>query len=134
MIADLLNALGEIHVLRDPTRGGLATTLNEIACQSEVGLLLEDKAIPVKSAVRTACEMLGFDPLYIANEGKLILILPQATADKALSILQSHPNGKEAAQIGCVSADNPGRVLLKTPLGTTRVLDTLSGEILPRIC
>ncbi len=134
MIADLVNELPEIHVLRDPTRGGLATTLNEIACQSEVGLALEESTIPVKPAVRTACEMLGFDPLYIANEGKLILILPKANAEKALSILQSHDYGKEAAVIGSVKAENPGRVLLKTSLGTTRMLDTLSGEILPRIC
>jgi hydrogenase expression/formation protein HypE len=134
MIANLISGCPQIHVLRDPTRGGLATTLNEIACQSEVGLLLDEDTIPVRPDVRTACEMLGFDPLYIANEGKLILILPKTKAKKALHIMQNHAYGREAAQIGIIQSENPGRVLLKTSLGTTRILDTLSGEILPRIC
>jgi hydrogenase expression/formation protein HypE len=134
MLEALLNAIPNVHVLRDPTRGGLATTLKEIACQSQVEIRLDESAIPIKPAVQTACDMLGFDPLYLANEGKAIVILPEDQAVEALQILRDSPYGAAAARIGRVSAGAPEQVLLETPLGTTRVLDMLSGEILPRIC
>ncbi len=132
MIAALLEAVPNVHVLRDPTRGGLATTLKEIACQSQVSILLEEEAIPVKPAVRTACDMLGFDPLYLANEGKLIVVLPEDKAVAALEVLHNNPYGVMAARIGSVSEADPEQVLLRTPYGTTRILDMLSGEILPQ--
>jgi len=134
MIAALLEAVPEVHVLRDPTRGGLATTLKEIACQSQVSIHLDEEVIPVKPAVRTACDMLGFDPLYLANEGKLIVVLPEDKVEKALEALHQSPYGIMATRIGSVSEADPELVLLKTPYGTTRILDMLSGEILPRIC
>lgn len=134
MIEDLLNAVPEVHVLRDPTRGGLATSLNEIACQSQVSIVIEEEMIPVKPNVQTACEMLGFDPLYLANEGKVIVICPAQFAEKAINSLHSSPYGLQAMRIGEIFADNPGRVLLKTQYGSTRILDMLANEILPRIC
>ncbi|MFU8827143.1 MAG: hydrogenase expression/formation protein HypE [Brevefilum sp.] len=134
MIADLLEAVPEVHVLRDPTRGGLGTSLNEIACQSEVSIHLEENLIPVKPDVRIACEMLGFDPLYLANEGKVIVILPEVYTDTALAVLNNSPYGTMAACIGTVAGQNPGQVLLHTAFGTTRMISMLSGEILPRIC
>ena len=134
MIAALLDAIPEVHVLRDPTRGGLATTLKEIACQSQVSIHLEEEAIPVQPAVRTACDMLGFDPLYLANEGKLIVVLPENRMDQALAILHESTYGTMATRIGSVSEADPEQVLLHTPYGTTRILDLLAGEILPRIC
>ncbi|MBG0787415.1 MAG: hydrogenase expression/formation protein HypE [Anaerolineaceae bacterium] len=134
MIAALLETVPDVHVLRDPTRGGLATTLKEIACQSQVSIHLDEDAIPVKPAVRTACDMLGFDPLYLANEGKLIVILPEDKVEIALEVLHNNPYGLMAVRIGSVSEADPEQVLLKTPYGTTRILDMLSGEILPRIC
>ena len=118
LIEAMLNASKRIHVLRDPTRGGLATTLNEIAVQSNVGILLNEETIPVRGEVAAACEMLGFDPLYIANEGKLVSIVAQ----------------EDAVMIGEVTAEPRGRVLLKTTLGSTRIVDMLAGEMLPRIC
>ncbi len=130
----LLESVPDVHVLRDPTRGGLATTLKEIACQSQLGIRLEESAIPIKPAVQTACDMLGFDPLYLANEGKVIVVLPENQVDKALSVLRGFSYGALAARIGTVSAEAPEQVLLETPFGTTRILDMLSGEILPRIC
>lgn len=134
MIADLLQNVPEVHVLRDPTRGGLATSLVEIACQSQLGIILEENAIPIDPDVRSACDLLGLDPLYMANEGKLILILPQEFANTALNCLQNHPYGKDAAIIGRVEEKPAGQLLLKTPLGTSRHLDMLAGEMLPRIC
>ena len=134
LIQQLLQACPDVHVLRDPTRGGLATTLNEIACQSEVCIQIQEKTVPILPAVRTACEMLGFDPLYVANEGKVIIILPEAQAEKALKVLHEHPYGKMAQRIGEVKESPKGRVLLHTALGTNRILETLSGEMLPRIC
>ncbi len=134
MIEALLNEVPEVHVLRDPTRGGLATSMKEIACQSQVSIHLDEESIPIKEDVRVACEMLGFDPLYLANEGKAILILPDQYAKKALNILKSSPFGTLATRIGAVSSSDPGMVLLKTAFGTTRILDLLAGEILPRIC
>jgi hydrogenase expression/formation protein HypE len=134
LIADLLDAVPDVHVLRDPTRGGLASSLNEIACQSQVSIHLTEEEIPIKPNVRIACEMLGFDPLYLANEGKVIIILPEELVDQALNIVHTSPYGEFAARIGSISEGDVGRVLLHTAFGTTRLLSMLSGEILPRIC
>jgi hydrogenase expression/formation protein HypE len=136
LIRAALQAAPAIHVLRDPTRGGLATTLNEIALQSQVDIHLEETAIPVKREVRAACEMLGFDPLYVANEGKVIIILPQEQAQAALDALHAHPLGKDAVLIGQVEsqAGSIPRVSMHTLIGGTRIVDMLSGEMLPRIC
>lgn len=134
LIAGVLAAAPHTHVLRDPTRGGLATTLNEIAAQSEVCILLDEKTIPVQPAVQAACEMLGFDPLYVANEGKVIVIVPAEEAEAALAAMHRHPYGGNAARIGKVEADPPKRVLMRTLIGGTRILDVLAGEMLPRIC
>jgi len=134
MIADLLDAIPNVHVLRDPTRGGLGTSLKEIACQSEVSIRLEEESLPVKPDVRTACELLGFDPIYLANEGKLIVILPEENIEKALNIIKKSPYGVNAMRIGSVFGEDPGMVLLNTAFGSTRIIDMLSGEILPRIC
>ncbi len=134
MIAELLNVVPNVHVLRDPTRGGLGTSLNEIACQSKVSIQINEEDIPIKPNVRTACEMLGFDPLYLANEGKVIIILPKDKIDKALESLRKSSYGLDATVIGTVNEQNPGRVLLKTPFGSTRIIPMLAGEILPRIC
>ena len=130
----MLEATREIHVLRDPTRGGLATSLNEIALQSKVGIRIFEDSIPVKPAVSAACEMLGFDPLYVANEGKLIAIVNDKDAEKLLDTMHKHPLGVDAAIIGTVTDSSTDYVSLKTTLGTTRMVDMLSGEMLPRIC
>ncbi|WP_041454866.1 hydrogenase expression/formation protein HypE [Anaerolinea thermophila] len=134
LIRHLLEAAPNTHVLRDPTRGGVATTLNEIALQSRVGILLEENALPVKPVVRSMCEMLGFDPLYIANEGKVLAIVPEQEAQPALDALRSHPLGSQAQVIGKVITEQPGKVLMRTLIGSTRIVESLSGEILPRIC
>jgi hydrogenase expression/formation protein HypE len=125
---------GGIHVLRDPTRGGLATTVNEIAQQSRVSITLEEEAIPVREGVRSACELLGFDPLYVANEGKLVCIVEEESAGAVLEAMKSHELGRQACRIGRVDTGPSGRVYLRTRLGTTRILEMLSGEMLPRIC
>lgn len=134
MIAELLKVSDNIHVLRDPTRGGVATTLNEIAAQSNVGIILNEDNIPVKAPVQSACEMLGFDPLYIANEGKLIVLVADNDHQKVLDVMQQHPYGKNATVIGEILEEPAGRVLMKTVIGSHRVVDTLAGEMLPRIC
>ncbi|HEX5941685.1 MAG TPA: hydrogenase expression/formation protein HypE [Anaerolineales bacterium] len=134
LIDAILNASKQIHVLRDPTRGGLATTLNEIAIQSKVGMLLKEETIPVRPEVTAACEMLGFDPLYIANEGKLVAVVAREDAESVLNAMRGTCYGKDAVMIGEVTAEPPGRVLLKTTLGSTRIVDMLAGEMLPRIC
>ncbi len=134
LVEDMLKASSEIHVLRDPTRGGLATSLNEIALQSQVGITINQNDIPIKPAVEAACEMLGFDPLYVANEGKLIAIVDSDYADCLFKAMKNHPLGVDAAIIGCVTEKTSANVLLKTSFGTTRVIDMLSGEMLPRIC
>ncbi len=134
LVKAAMQASEKIHVLRDPTRGGLATTLNEIAVQSKVGIKLEEKAIPVDPEVRATCEMLGFDPLYIANEGKLVLICADDDAARILAALRAHPLGGQAQIIGHVSAEPAGRVLVHTEMGSNRLADMLAGEILPRIC
>jgi len=134
LVTTMLESTKEIHVLRDPTRGGVATSLNEIAVQSKVGIMIYEDAIPVKPAVTAACEMLGFDPLYVANEGKLIAIVARNNADKLLATMKNHPFGSDAAIIGTIT-ENPGNhVVLRTTFGTTRMIDMLSGEMLPRIC
>jgi hydrogenase expression/formation protein HypE len=123
-----------IHCLRDPTRGGVATTLNEIAGRSEIGMELEEKQIPVRETVKGACEILGLDPLYVANEGKLIAIVAAEGADAVLKAMCAHPLGSEARLIGTVVAAHASMVLMKTEIGGTRVLDLMFGEQLPRIC
>jgi hydrogenase expression/formation protein HypE len=136
LVAELLAALpaGSVHVLRDPTRGGLATTLNEITRQSGVGMSLEESSIPVLPQVEAACELLGLDPLYIANEGKMVVICAAEVAEAALACLHAHPLGKAACQIGTVTTDPHHFVQMRTRLGGRRVVDWLSGEQLPRIC
>jgi hydrogenase expression/formation protein HypE len=134
MAAALIKACPGLHVLRDPTRGGLATTLNEIAATSGVAMELEEQAIPVDAAVSGVCELLGLDPLYLANEGKLIAIMPEDQAQAALRAMQAHPKGGGAAVIGRVVEAPAGRVWLNTAVGGRRLLDMLSGEPLPRIC
>lgn len=123
-----------IHVLRDPTRGGLATSLNEIARQSNIGIQLYEEKIPVRPEVAAACELLGFDPLYIANEGKLLAIVAPQEAEAILLAMRNLPEGQGAVAVGQVLSSPPGRVLLKTTLGSTRVVPSLAGELLPRIC
>ncbi|MCB9007224.1 MAG: hydrogenase expression/formation protein HypE [Ardenticatenaceae bacterium] len=134
MVLAMLDTSENVHVLRDPTRGGLATTLNEIAQQSGVSIVLEEERLPIRPQVRAACEMLGFDPLMIANEGKIIAIAPEAEAEKILEVMRQSPAGQGAAVIGRVEAEPVGRVLLKNPYGSKRIVDMLMGEILPRIC
>jgi hydrogenase expression/formation protein HypE len=123
-----------IHTLRDPTRGGVATTLNEIAKHARVGMVLDERTIPVRESVQGACEILGLDPLYVANEGKLLALVAPAMADAVLAAMQSHPLGRDAVIIGEVVEAHPGMVLMKTEIGGTRVLDVMFGEQLPRIC
>lgn len=134
LTARLLESTQAVRCLRDPTRGGLSSTLNEIAGSSSVGMELNESSIPVREEVRGACEMLGLDPLYVANEGKLVAIVAASAAEDALRALQSHPLGRNSAIIGRVTAEYPGMVILRTPLGTTRIVDMLSGDQLPRIC
>jgi hydrogenase expression/formation protein HypE len=136
LVAALLAAApeGAVRTLRDPTRGGLATTLNEIASQSGVGMLLQESAIPILPQVDAACELLGLDPLYIANEGKLVAIVAPESADAVLAALRAHPLGAAAARIGAVSDDRHHFVQMDTRFGGRRVVDWLSGEPLPRIC
>jgi len=134
-LVDAMFATGaDIHVLRDPTRGGVSSTLVEIAQSANVGVELNEAVIPITEEVRGACEILGLDPLYVANEGKLIAIVPAADADAVLTAMKGHPLGQYAAIIGEVTADHPGYVLMKTRIGGSRVVDMLSGEQLPRIC
>jgi hydrogenase expression/formation protein HypE len=134
LVATMLETSRQIHVLRDPTRGGIASTLNEIARQSQVSILLDEVSILVRPAVQAACEMLGFDPLYIANEGKLLAIVGRDDAEKVLEAMRATRYGEEATIVGQVQAEPTGRVLLKTAIGTTRIVDMLAGEMLPRIC
>jgi len=125
---------GAIHVLRDPTRGGVATALNEIAAKSHVGIKIMEESLPVKSEVAGMCELLGLDPLYLANEGKLLAFVAPQDADKVLSAMQADPVAKDACVIGEVIDENPGRVFMQTRIGGERIVDMLSGEQLPRIC
>jgi hydrogenase expression/formation protein HypE len=134
LVQAILQVSQQVHVLRDPTRGGLATSLNEIARQSQVAIVIREASIPVQPAVASACEMLGFDPLFIANEGKLIAIVGRQDADKILHAMRANRYGEAAVVIGEVESAPANRVLMKTDLGSTRIVDIPSGEILPRIC
>ncbi|MBT9166081.1 MAG: Hydrogenase expression/formation protein HypE [Chloroflexi bacterium] len=134
IVAQMLDASSNIHCLRDPTRGGLATALNEIAAQSQVGIRIEEDRIPVRQEVRAACEMLGFDPLYVANEGKLVAMVAAEDAERVLGAIRRNNLGREAAIIGEVTAGRAGRVVMKTSIGASRIVDMLVGDILPRIC
>jgi hydrogenase expression/formation protein HypE len=134
VVADLIAAGIEIHCLRDLTRGGLASALNEIASASGTKLSIDERAIPVRSEVQGACEVLGLDPLYVANEGRFVAFVPEAQADRAVEVMRGHEVAKAAVRIGTVSAVDSPIVVLKTVLGTHRILDLLSGEQLPRIC
>ncbi len=138
MVAALVREVGSIHTLRDPTRGGLATTLNEIAAQSGVLCNIQESAIPVRPGIMAGCAVLGLDPLYLANEGKLICVLPKNLADEALAVMRSFPEGQEAVRIGSIQAPGQygkaGQVVLHTALGGKRLLGMLEGEQLPRIC
>jgi hydrogenase expression/formation protein HypE len=134
LVAAMLAAYPDIHVLRDPTRGGVTSALAEIAEQAKVGIRLEETRIPLSEAVKGACEILGLDPLHVANEGKVLAIVPAEAADAVLTAMRSHPLGHEAALIGEVVDDHPGLVTMKTTVGGSRVVDMLSGEQLPRIC
>jgi hydrogenase expression/formation protein HypE len=120
--------------MRDPTRGGLSSTLNEIAARSQVGIELDEPSIPVREEVRGACELLGLDPLYVANEGKLVAIVDPAVAGPVLAAMRGHDLGRQAQIIGAVTASHPGLVTMRTVLGTERVVDMLAGDQLPRIC
>ena len=134
LVAEMLAATPGIHCLRDATRGGLSAVLNELASASQVGIEFEERAVPVHPAVNAACEMLGLDPFYIANEGKLVAIVPEAQAEKVLAAMKANQFGKEAALIGRVVAEHPGLVVAKTAIGGSRVVDLPAGELLPRIC
>ncbi len=134
LVAGMLEISPRIHCLRDPTRGGLATTLNELARQSEVGIIVEEVTIPVRGEVRAACDLLGLDPLYVANEGKLVAVVDPGDADSVLAEMKRSNYGRDAAIIGEVTSEHPGKVMIRTRLGPSRILDMLSGELLPRIC
>lgn len=134
MVHAILQESAHVHVLRDPTRGGVGTALNEIALQSKVGIHIEEQKLPVSPAVSGICDLLGFDPIYLANEGKLLCFVPEKEAQKVLAAMQKNPYGKNACIIGQVTADHPGRVIMKTGIGGQRIVDMLAGEQLPRIC
>jgi hydrogenase expression/formation protein HypE len=134
LVETMIAANRDIHVLRDPTRGGVASVLNEIAESAAIGVTIVEDLIPVSEEVRGACEILGFDPLYVANEGKLLAFVSPAAAENVLAAMRSHPLGKNAVIIGEVVDDHPGTVIMKTRIGGSRVVDMLSGEQLPRIC
>ncbi len=134
LVAAILAVERDVRVLRDPTRGGLSSALNEIALASRVGIVLDEPAIPIPDPVRAACEFLGLDPLHVANEGKLVAIVPAASADAVLAAMHTLPEGADAARIGSVRADHPGMVTMRTIVGSERIVDMLVGEQLPRIC
>ncbi|HET9480561.1 MAG TPA: hydrogenase expression/formation protein HypE, partial [Candidatus Polarisedimenticolia bacterium] len=135
LVAAVLAAAGDgVHVLRDPTRGGVASALNEIAASCGAGIRLEETAVPVTEEVQAACEILGFDPLYVANEGRCLIIVSPQAADAALEAARAHPLGRDAAVIGVVVDDHQGRVTMRSRIGGLRVVDMMSGEQLPRIC
>lgn len=134
LVAYMIQAVPDLHCLRDPTRGGLGTVLNEWTQQSKVGFLIDEAQIPIRPAVAGACELLGLDPLYIANEGKLVAVCSAADSERLLSVMQAHPLGREAAIIGKVVAEPPYCVQMQTSLGGIRLVDWLMGEQLPRIC
>lgn len=134
LVAAILDVCPDIHTLRDLTRGGLAAAANELAQTAALGMVIEETAVPVQAAVAGACEMLGLDPLHVANEGKLLAVVPPNSAEIVLSTMRSHPLGQEAAIIGRVTTDHPGIVVGQTAIGSRRVIDLPAGELLPRIC
>ncbi len=134
LVEAILSVSKDVHVLRDPTRGGITSALTEIAQAAKVGMLLNEAAIPISEEVKGACEILGLDPLYVANEGKLLAVVAADDAARILDKIRLHPLGREAAIIGEVTDGHPGFVMMKTRVGGTRVVDMLSGEQLPRIC
>jgi hydrogenase expression/formation protein HypE len=134
LVQAMLAVTPDLHCLRDATRGGLAAVLNELAAASRAGIEFEERRVPVRPEVHAACEMLGLDPLYTANEGKLVAIVPEAHAEAVLGVMRAHPLGQAAARIGRVVADHPGLVVARTGIGGSRVVDLPAGELLPRIC
>jgi len=135
LIADVLDAVGTgVHAMRDPTRGGLASTLNEIAGSSKVGMEIDEAKLPIRTEVQSACELLGLDPVYVANEGKAVFFVAAESADQALAALRAHPLGADAARIGHVTAQHPGMIVARTGMGANRVIAPQIGEQLPRIC
>lgn len=134
LVAQMIETVPDIAVLRDPTRGGLAATLNEIARSAKVGMMLDEAAIPLRPDVAAACELLGLDPLYVANEGKLICLCEAADAERLIEVMRAHPLGRDTARIGTVTEDDANLIQMKTGFGGTRVVDWLAGEQLPRIC
>ena len=134
LVETILSVTRGVRAMRDPTRGGLASTLNEIAAQSRAGIEIHERNIPLHEGVRGVCEVLGLDPLYVANEGKMVAIVPAETAAPVLAAMRSHPLGAEAAIIGAVTGRHPGMVTMRTAFGTTRIVDMLAGDQLPRIC
>lgn len=134
VVADLIESGIDIHCLRDLTRGGLASVLNELASTAKVGIVIKESTVPVSEPVRGACELLGLDPLYVANEGRFVAMVPAAQAETALTVMRRHKAASQAAHIGVVTDRKPSMVVLRTVVGTHRVLDLLSGEQLPRIC
>ncbi len=134
LVASLLEGCHGIHAMRDPTRGGVAATLVEIASRQRLGMEVDEKSIPVQDAVRGACEILGLDPLLVANEGKLLAFVDENESERALEAMREHPLGRLASRIGRVTAEHPGMVVLRTPIGGERILDLPFGESLPRIC
>ena len=135
MIGEVLDAAGEaVHAMRDPTRGGLASTLNEIAQASDVGMVIDETSLPVRTEVQSACDLLGLDPVYVANEGKAVFFVAPEAADRVLQVLRAHPLGREAARIGHVTAEHKHMLVSRTAMGANRVIPTMIGEQLPRIC
>jgi hydrogenase expression/formation protein HypE len=134
LVAKMVETSREIRALRDPTRGGLASTLNEFAESSRVGIRIEEESIPILPAVEAVCELMGFDPLYVANEGKLVAVVAPGDAERLVQSMRQNGYGREARIIGEVVADHPGKVVMRTRLGTSRIVDMLTGELLPRIC
>jgi hydrogenase expression/formation protein HypE len=135
LIGDVLAAAGPaVHTMRDPTRGGLASTLNEIAQSSGVGIEIDERSLPVRLEVQSACELLGLDPVYVANEGKVVLFVAPEAAEQVLAVLHAHPLGRDAARIGHVTAEHKGMLVARTAMGANRVIPTQIGEQLPRIC
>jgi len=135
LIAEVLDAAGaDVHAMRDPTRGGLASTLNEIAHSSGVGVEIDEPSLPVRTEVQSACELLGLDPVYVANEGKVVFFVAPSAAERVLEVLRAHPLGRDAARIGQVTAQHPGMLVARTGMGANRVIATQIGEQLPRIC
>ncbi len=135
MIADVLAAAGvAVHAMRDPTRGGLASTLNEIAQASDVGIVIDESSLPVRTEVQSACELLGLDPVYVANEGKAVFFVAPEAAERVLVALRGHPLGREAARIGQVTTEHKHMLVARTAMGANRVIPTMIGEQLPRIC